>query len=467
MNVEAGPLIHTQADRDSSAHRPAGKRVVLVTFGSLGDLHPYIALGLELKRRGHCPVIATSEHWRSKVEAEGLPFAPVRPDAPDPDEMKAFLARLFDSRQGAKVVISELMMPALRESFEDTRRASEGADLLVAHPLTFSVRLISELDGIPWASSVLAPLSFLSSLDPPVLPIMSWLERLRWLGPRFHRALFHLGRLQTIDWVKPWHAFRAELGLPPTEENPVFEGQHAPDLVLAMFSEQLARSQADWPPQSVVTGFCLFDRHEREEATPEEVERFLDAGPPPVVFTLGSSAVWSPGQFYAESLEAIRRVGTRAILLIGPEGANALPESLPDGVAAFGYAPYSKLFPRCAAIVHQGGVGTTAQAMRAGRPMIVVPFGFDQQDNAARVQRLGIARVIPKERYTAGRVTEALRQLLDHPAPAERSAEIGRLVRQEDGPALASDAIEALLARHSSSPKTGQAPGDPSRTIQD
>jgi UDP:flavonoid glycosyltransferase YjiC (YdhE family) len=273
--------------------------------------------------------------------------------------------------------------------------------------------------------------------------------------------------LQTIAWAKPWHAFRAELGLPPTEDNPIFEGQHAPDLVLAMFSEQLARPQADWPPLTVVTGFCDFDRHASEEATPEEVERFLDAGPPPVVFTLGSSAVWSPGQFYAESLEAIRRVGVRAILLIGPEGANTLPESLPEGVAAFGYAPYSSLFPRCAAIVHQGGVGTTAQAMRAGRPMVVVPFGFDQQDNAARVQRLGIARVIPKERYTAGRVTRALRQLLDDPAPADRAAEIGRLVRQEDGAAVASDAIEALLAQRSPSPATGQTPGAPFGAFQE
>jgi UDP:flavonoid glycosyltransferase YjiC (YdhE family) len=464
MNVETGPPIQEQADRQPPASQPPGKRIVLVTFGSLGDLHPYMALGLELKRRGHCPVIATSEHWRGKVEAEGLDFAPVRPDAPDPAKRKALLNRLFQSRQGAKVVISELMMPALRDSFEDTRRAAEGADLLVSHPLTFTVRLVSELDGIPWASSVLAPLSFLSSHDPPVLPIMSWLERFRWLGPGFHRALFRLGRLQTISWAKPWHALRADLGLPPTDENPIFEGQHAPDLVLAMFSKQLARAQPDWPPQAVVTGFCVHDRHAEEEATPEEVERFLDDGPPPVAFTLGSSAVWSAGRFYAESLEAIRRIGARAILLIGPEGANALPEHLPEGVAAFGYAPHSSLFPRCAAIVHQGGVGTTAQAMRAGRPMVVVPFGFDQQDTAARVQRLGIARVIPKERYDAARVTRALGELLDDPAPTGRAAEIGRLVRAEDGAAVAGDAIEALLARRGGPPATQLAPGPPTVT---
>lgn len=464
MNADTEPAIPPESHRPPAV-RPVGKRITLVTFGSLGDLHPYLAIGLELKRRGHSPVIATSEYWREKVEAEGLDFAPVRPDAAnDLDERRAFLARLFDTREGTRIVLSELMMPVLRESFDDTRRAAEGADLMVAHPLTFSVRLISELEGIPWASSVLAPLSFLSSLDPPVLPIMSWLERFRWLGPRFHQALFQLGRRQTIPWAKPWHALRAELGLPPTRENPIFEGQHSPDLVLALFSEQLARPQADWPPQTVVTGFCDFDRNGDHEAPPEEVERFLDAGPPPVVFTLGSAAVWSPGSFYAESLEAIRRLKARAILLIGPEGVNALPEPLPEGVAAFGYAPYSSLFPRAAAIVHQGGVGTTAQAMRAGRPMVVVPFGFDQQDNAARVQRLGIARMIPKERYCADRVARALRQLLDEPGPADRAAEIGRRVRQENGAAVAGNAIEALLARRFPSPATNQVPLHPSET---
>jgi UDP:flavonoid glycosyltransferase YjiC (YdhE family) len=196
-----------------------------------------------------------------------------------------------------------------------------------------------------------------------------------------------------------------------------------------------------------VTGFSLFDRDSAEDATPDAIERFLDDGPPPVVFTLGSSAVWTPGRFFAESLEAVRRLGCRAILLIGPEGANALPADLPRGVAAFGYAPYSSLFPRCAAIVHQGGVGTTAQAMRAGRPMLVVPYGFDQFDNADRACRLGIGRTISRPRSTGPRIAEALRPLLEDRSFADRAAEVGRLVRQEDGPGAASDAIEALVSR--------------------
>lgn len=444
MNVEADkPAIPRASERRSTP----SKRIVMANFGSLGDLHPYLSLAKELLRRGHRPTIATSDYWRTKVEAEGIDFAPVRPDAPDPSTMHGFMERIFDPKRGAKVVISELMMPNLRESFEDAQAAAEGADLILSHPLTFAARLVSEVEGIPWVSSVLAPLSLFSAHDPSVPPIMPWLERLRGLGPRFHGPLYRLARSSTRRWADPWHAFREEIDLPPTNQNPIFEGQHSPNLVLAMFSRVLAEPQPDWPPSTVVTGFNIFDRNPGDEETPEEVSRFLDDGPPPVVFTLGSSAVWSAGSFYSESLETIRKAGTRAILLTGPEGANTLPSPLPPGVAAFRYAPYSSLFPRCAAIVHQGGVGTTAQAMRAGRPMIVMPFGFDQQDNAARVRRLGIARVIRRDRYSASSVAEAIRSLLDDPKVTERAAEIGHVVRREDGAAVASDAIEAMLAR--------------------
>ena len=422
-----------------------GLRVVLATFGSLGDVHPYVALGKELLRRGHRPAIATSEHWRSKVEGEGLDFFPVRPDAPDPDAIPEFMARVFDLRRGPEFVVKEVMMPSLREGLDDTRRAAEGADLLVSHPLSFAVPLVAELSGVPWASSVLAPLSFLSAHDPPDLGRLPGLAMLRGLGPSFHRPLFRVLSGIAGRWVRPIHELRAELGLRPVA-NPLFEGQHAPRLVLAMYSRLLGGPQPDWPSNVRITGFCFFDRDATEDAPPEEVARFLDDGPPPVVFTLGSSAVWVGRRFYRESIEAIRRSGRRAIVLTGPGGAEFLPDTLPEGVAAFAYAPYSTLFPRCAAIVHQGGVGTTAQALRAGRPMLVVPFGFDQHDNAARVARLGIARVLRPSRYNAARAGRALEALLGDPDYATRALEVGRDVALEEGPGAAAEAIEQLFS---------------------
>jgi UDP:flavonoid glycosyltransferase YjiC (YdhE family) len=236
---------------------------------------------------------------------------------------------------------------------------------------------------------------------------------------------------------------RAEVGLPPTSDTPLFEGQYSPSLVLAMFSKLLADKQPDWPPQSVITGFPFYDR-DGEAGMPPELVRFLDAGPPPLVFTLGSSAVVDAGQFYEHSVAAARRLGRRAVLLVGNNPRNQ-PASLPDGIVAFAYAPYSELFPRAAAVVHQGGIGTTAQAMRSGRRMLVMPYAHDQPDNAERVRRLGIARTIARHRYTPAGATAELRHLLDNPVYGQRAAEVGQQIQREDGVRAACDALEQLL----------------------
>jgi UDP:flavonoid glycosyltransferase YjiC (YdhE family) len=415
-------------------------RVVLTTYGSFGDLHPYIAVALELQRRGHAVTLATHEYYRGKVEALGLSFHPLRPDVHENPELGR---RVMDLRGGPEYIVRELFMPALRDSYADTTEATRGADLVVSHPLAFAVRLVAELRKIRWASALLAPLSFFSAYDPPVLPARGWVSALRPLGPTLYRPLFGLMRRTVGGWCRPVQQFRAELGLPPAPD-PLFTGQHSPQLVLALYSSVLGAPQPDWPPNVCVTGFPFFDQ-DREADGQEELSRFLDAGPPPIVFTLGTSGVLDAGRFYLESAEAAKRLGRRAVLLVGRGTANR-PQLLPDGVAAFDYAPFSELFPRAAAIVHQGGVGTTAQALRAGRPMFVVPFAHDQPDNADRVMRIGAARVLPRARYTAARAAAELRALLDEPRYAARAAEVSRQVRAEDGAVAAADALERLLA---------------------
>jgi UDP:flavonoid glycosyltransferase YjiC (YdhE family) len=428
-------------------------RVVLTTFGSLGDLHPYLAIGLELRSRGHDVVIATSNYYREKIEALGLGFHAVRPDSDvalrDPDTMR----RVMDEKTGGEVVIAELVMPYLRETYADLTAACAGADVLVGHMLTYTARLVSEKTGIPWISSMLQPVGLFSACDPPVLPDAGYLRHFRWLGPGFHRAVFRIGRRMVRPWGEPWHRFRAEIGLPPTKDDPVFEGQHSPGLVLILFSPELAPPQPDWPRSAVICGFPFFDTDGAPGIAPA-LARFLDAGTPPIVFTLGSSAVHDPGTFYVTGAEVARRLGRRAVLLIGRDAAP--PASLPDGVASFDYAPFSELFPRAAAIVHQGGVGTTAQAMRSGRPMLVMPYSHDQPDNAARVCRLGIARTLTRARFTPDRATREIRKLLDDPDYAARAAEVGARVRKENGARAAAEAIERLT-RANRSPRA--APG--------
>ncbi len=419
------------------------RRIVLTTFGSLGDLHPYIAVALGLQARGHEAVIATSGAYRQKVEALGIGFRSVRPDHPDLEAYPDLMRRMMDRRKGSESVVREFIMPVLRESYEDTLAAAEGADLLVSHMITFTTPLVAEKQGIPWASTILQPFCFLSAYDPPVLPLAPFLAKLRLLGPAFHRPLFWLVKRSVRSWGEPWHRLRAEIGLPPTSNNPLFEGQQSPSLVLALFSKLLADKQPDWPRQTVITGFPFYDQ-DGEDGMPPELVQFLGAGPPPLVFTLGSSAVHDAGPFYDHSVAAARLLGCRAVLLVGKNMTNR-PGSLADGVAAFAYAPFSELFPRAAALVHQGGIGTTAQAMRSGRPMLVMPYAHDQLDNAERVRRLVIARTISRDRYTPRRAAAELRELLDNPMYSQQAAQVGRQIKQEDGVASACDALERLL----------------------
>lgn len=422
----------------------AGKRIVLVTHGTLGDLHPYLALALELRARGHRPLIATSEYHRAKVEAEGVEFRAVRPDIRFDD--RELHRRLTEPKAGLERVIREYVLPVLGETYEDLLAAVEtggGADLLVSQILIFAAPLVAEKTGVRWVSTELQPGAFLSAHDPPVLAPAPALARLRPLGPAFHALLWRAARISARSWGEPVRALRRELGLAPGGD-PLFEGRHSPRLVLALFSRVLGPPQPDWPANTLVTGFPFYDEGDAE-LTPE-LARFLDEGEPPVVFTLGSSAVWDAGDFYAASAAA-ERLGTRAVLLVGNDPANRPSRPPPDNVFVAPYAPYARLFPRASAVVHQGGVGTTGQALRAGKPTLVMPFGGDQYDNAGRVTRLGAGRTIMRKRYTAERAAAGLKMLSGDPSYAERAAELGRRVRAEDGVRAACDALEDQLSR--------------------
>jgi len=411
-------------------------RILINCFGSLGDLYPYLAVGAELCRRGHAVTIATSTAYRARVEAADLAFHAVRPNV-DLDD-RELLAYVMDTRRGSERVV-RYMAELVRDSYADTLPAAQEADLIVTHPVTFASVVVAQKLRLPWVSTVLAPLSLLSAIDPPVPPQTPWLYHLRVFGPGLMKRLWDTARRQTLAWVKPILDLRRELGLPPGE-NPLFDGSHSPTRVLALFSRYLAAPQVDWPPNTVVTGFPFYDRGE----LPPELDAFLAKGPAPVVFTLGSSAVGAAGSFYIESLAAVKRAGCRAVFLTGPH-SQGLPDALPDGVIAQAYAPHGALFPRAAVIVHQGGIGTTAQAMRSGRPELVVPFGHDQFDNGARVARCGAAQVLYQSRYNARRAADRLQRLLHESRYAQAAVKLSEHVKSEDGARAAADAIERSL----------------------
>jgi rhamnosyltransferase subunit B len=195
-----------------------------------------------------------------------------------------------------------------------------------------------------------------------------------------------------------------------------------------------------------VTGFPFYDRRDffGETEMPNGLIEFLDGGPAPIVFTLGSSAYWVARDFYRDSIAAARALGRRALLLIG-HTRNLPPSPLPEAVAVFEYAPYSEVLPRACAIVHQGGVGTTGQGMRSGKPVLIVPHAHDQFDNAARVRRLGCGRILPRPRYNAKSAIRELGVLLEKSSYSEAAVKVGEAVREEDGAPVAADEIEKVL----------------------
>jgi rhamnosyltransferase subunit B len=424
-------------------------RIIFSTFGTFGDVNPLIALALELKRRGHRPVLAIPGMFRGKIEPLGIEFAAVRPDQ-DPND-KRMVEMIWDIKKGTERGLREFLFPVIRESYQDllnTVEANGGADLLVTGELAYAGPIVAEKTRIPWASYVLAPLSFFSGYDPPVLPPYPTLSKAQLAVPAIGHLVPRFARLVTRNWAEPIYELRRELGL-GDGENPIFDAKHSSQLVLALFSRVLGQPQPDWPPSTLITGFAFYDGDAGQMGLTPELEAFLAAGSPPIVFTLGSAAVLAAGDFYEESAHAAELLGERAVLLVGNEPQNRPKRPLSDRICVAPYAPYSQIFPRAAAIVHQGGVGTTAQALKAGKPMLVMPYSHDQPDNARRVRRLGVAKVIQRKVYTAETSAQKIRRLLENKAYAEKAAEVAREVAQEDGVRTACDALERLAGTKS------------------
>jgi len=421
-------------------------RIVLNTFGSFGDLHPYLAIAIELRRRGHRPLIGTSEVYRAKVQAEGIEFAPVRPNVGDLLERPDLLEKLWHPERGTEYLIRDYLMPQVEESYQDLLAASNGADLLLTHFAAYAGATVAEMLKMRWLSIALQPSIFLSAEDPPVLPPL-WLRHLYPLGRPVTVALFAVGKLRVRRWARPLFQLRRRLRL-STAANPVFEGQYSPFGTLALFSQSFAKPQTDWPSNVTVCGFVFYDRRgegfDGQDAN-NDLEQFLREGPAPVVFTLGSSAVMHPGDFYRESLRAAQFLGMRAVLLAGIKERDHLPGNLPASILVAEYAPYSQILPHAALTVHQGGIGTTAQALRAGHPTIVVPWSHDQPDNAERLRKLGVSRTIPRSRYRAQLVTREIEASLGDSGAKQRAAELGSKIAAEDGLDRACDAIESVL----------------------
>jgi UDP:flavonoid glycosyltransferase YjiC (YdhE family) len=419
--------------------------VVLATLGSLGDLHPFMALGLALRARGAAVTLACAAEYRAKVERAGLAFRPLRPSFADIQLAlgmdRAELTDAVLARQD--FLLRRLIMPHVRESYEDMLEIVAGADLILTSSLAFGARLAAERRAIPWLGIVLQPLMFLSAYDPPEIPRAQWLTALlRRLGPGPTRWAMRVIKHAFGAQLRPVHALRAAIGLPALRINPLFDGQFSALGAIGLYSPLLAAAQPDYPQPTAIVGFASYDSDDGAPSSLEpSLEEFLAAGPRPLVFTLGSLIVHSPGSFYRESVLAAQRLGLRAVLVVGENGIAEYAGLASAGVHVCAYAPHSLLFPRAAANVHQGGIGTLAQALRSGRPQLIVPFYADQLDNAVRAGKLGVARWVAPAVYDCESACRELGALIGTADYAARAEGLGRMLAAEDGAARGAEVV--------------------------
>lgn len=412
--------------------------VLLPTLGSAGDVHPMIALGVALQHRGHRATVITNPVFEEMIEAQGLRFLPIgtiddaRAAIADPD--------LWHPRKGFAVVARRAILPAIEPVYRAIERHADDRTVVASSGIAFGARLAQERLGVPLATVHLQPSIIRSLIDQG----MAGNVRISAAQPMwFKRGFFRLADWLLVDRTlkRPLNDFRHTLGLAPVDRV-MHRWMHSPSLVIGFFPDWFATPQRDWPPHTHLVGFPLWDTGTSRE-WPEGAEDFLRAGDPPIVFTPGSAGA-TMHRFFQESVEALRRLNMRAMFVTNfPEQVLA---TLPAHVRVFGYVPFSELLSRTALLVYHGGIGTLAQATKAGIPQIAVPNGHDQFDNGFRIEQLGIGMSIPQTRYRAGIVAPAIDALVRSQAIHRRCHDTAARVH-DDAVSQACVLIEQLAAK--------------------
>jgi rhamnosyltransferase subunit B len=412
-------------------------RWLLTSWGSHGDLHPFLALGRALIARGHQATLVGHPDWGPETEIAGIRF--VSTGEPSREDFIRRHPEVLSMKMSGLVSLHTLVNKAIAPGFDHLLAAllaeAPSHDAMIAHHFTFPAPVAAELVGIPWATVSLAPGVIPSAYT---LPGSSF-GRLRqdFFGRLRNRFIWSVGQQITRYMVDPVvNELRTKHGLKPVRD--VVFGAHSSVLNLQLYSPHFASPPPDWSAEKKLIGFCFYDPPTDVRLAPE-IEKFLDQGNPPVLFTLGSTAVQNPGSFYLSAVEALQRLGLRGILLFGPETNR--PLDLPDTILAMPYAPYGLLMPRVSAVAHQCGIGTISHTLRAGVPSVACPFAFDQPNNARRLEALGVAEVVLPHQHDATHIGNALQRLLASDAPV-RARHLGEQIRAEDGPARACDLLE-------------------------
>jgi rhamnosyltransferase subunit B len=384
------------------------KTILLCTIGSAGDVNPLIAIGQRLVASGFRVVLVTSQYFESQAHDAGLEFiglgsvADYRTIIDNPD--------LWDANKGFRVFAETVVLPILEPAYEIISGFDPTKTIIVAQGQFFAAHIAHEKLGFGFITVHLQPAALRSVYEFPMLP--------GWIPAFAKHALFNLIDALVLDklFAPKINDLRQKLGLPAVKK--IFDRwMHSPQRNLCLFPDWFAQPQPDWPARTKLTGFVYHDKRGDHENSPQDLEDFLKAGSAPIVFTPGT-AMKHADQFFLECIEACRLLGRRGILLT--QHPEQLPSELPPDIRHFEYLAFSEVLPRCAALVHHGGIGTTAQAMAAGIPQVIRPMAHDQPDNAARVETLGIGATLSPPKFNAVSLAEKLDALMTSQAVLDR-----------------------------------------------
>lgn len=419
--------------------------LLIATYGSRGDVQPYVALGKGLQKAGHRVILATSERFRNFVRAHGLEYGYMSDDLLaiiDTDQGRDLMENtrnIFDIvRQNIK--LGKQLKPLQKAQFRETWECADRVrpDFILYHPKAGAAPHIAEKLCIGCAMATPIPM-FVPTAERPFLALPGMNP-----GGWYNRMGYHLiTGLTQLFWGKYIRDFRRDIGLAPLKRFKLLKMGDGRDIpVIHAFSEAVLPHPTDWPGTAHTTGYWFLDR-DRTWTPPRELADFLQAGDPPVYIGFGSMAGRTPQKLADTVIEALRAAGQRGILATGWGGLK--PEALPDSILKIDSAPHDWLFPRVAAVVHHGGAGTTAAGLRAGNPTVVVPFFGDQPFWGRHVHLLGAGpKPIPKKRITAANLGAAIKKAVTDPGIRENAKATGDQIRRDDGITNAVTIIEKI-----------------------
>lgn len=376
--------------------------VIITAIGSAGDVHPFVGIGRTLAARGHRITFCTSAAFAPLIERCGFKFLPLG----TAEEYRAYMANpaLWDPRTSLPA-LWKIVSSTLREQYRLLEKACDDDTVMLGSLWAFSARLLQEKHGIALITGQVTPFAIWSPFARPTHPPGTNLPA--FVPYPMRRLLLGVIERAFLDrlMMPELNGFRRELGLPPVKRI-ISQWISSPNRVLGLFAPWFAPIQRDWPAQTVLTGFPLFDESGFQQPD-TQLEDFLHETQP-VVFTPGSTAV-DAAQYFAKAARALKSLDRRGVFLTNQPVDPALAA---DGrILVRRYVPMSRILPHSSALVHHAGIGTTALAMAAGVPQVATPFAHDQFDNAARMERLGCGLQMPPAAGAASLVA-ALDQVL-------------------------------------------------------